>query len=178
MKWTSVLFFAVATLATFKNGEAEAETIKVDGADAYVVPGRVEAEAFHRFKDTDLAHAGNCGTGPVDAEVTSDPTGGNCNVGWTAPGEWLEYDIFSQTKGVFGMKVRVAGQMPDTRLHVELDGFNISNSLLMPQAGWQVWDDRVIDDVYMACGKHRLRVYIESGSVNINYMDFWLKRAL
>ena len=52
----------------------------------------IEAEDFVRFEDSTTAHSGDCGSGPVDQQVTSD-TGGGCNIGWTAAGEWLEYDV-------------------------------------------------------------------------------------
>ncbi|MBC7530179.1 MAG: carbohydrate-binding protein [Oligoflexus sp.] len=159
--------------------EAFAEIMKVDGADAHVVPGRIEAPAFHRFFDSDEAHQGNCGTGPVDAEPNTDPSGGGaCTIAYTAQGEWLEYDIYAKSKAMYAFKLRVAGQLPDTRFHVELDGFNISGAVPGPQAGWAAWDDRIIENVFMACGKHRLRVFLEKGSVNFNYMDFWIKKEL
>ena len=53
---------------------------------------RIEGQAYNRCFDTDSAHSGNW-SGPLDTEVTTDPNGGQCNIGWTAVGEWLEYDV-------------------------------------------------------------------------------------
>ena len=69
---------------------------------------RVEAEAFNRYFDSDTTHSGNCGSGPVDAEVTSDPKGGTCNIGWTTAGEWLEYDVNVPQAGNYDVVLRVA----------------------------------------------------------------------
>jgi len=59
------------------------------------IPARIEAEDYTRFIDTSSGNFGDavCSHTDVDAQLTSDPTGGHCNIGWTAPGEWLEYNV-------------------------------------------------------------------------------------
>src|SRR5687767_12780859 len=50
------------------------------------VPNRVRAFDFNAYSDSTSQHYGNCGSGPVDGETTSDPGSGGCNIGWTAAG--------------------------------------------------------------------------------------------
>src|SRR5262245_7709626 len=71
----------------------ELELGSIQSALTSSVPFRVKALDYTAFKDSDTLHNGNCGSGPVDAETTSDPNGGGCNVGWTKAGEWLDYSL-------------------------------------------------------------------------------------
>ena len=69
-------------------GRAPGEQLSpVQQALTLAVPNRIRALDFDAFWDSTSSHFGNCGSGPVDAETTSDPGSGGCNVGWTAPGE-------------------------------------------------------------------------------------------
>ena len=96
---------------------------------------RIEAENFARFLDSDALHQGNCNTGPVDAEYTTDPNGGQCNVGWTTAGEWLEYDIDIPQSGTFDFVFRVASANAGRTMHLEVDGVNVSGSIVSPSSG-------------------------------------------
>ena len=132
---------------------------------------RIEAEAFNRFFDSDTAHSGNCGSGPVDAEVTSDPNGGQCNVGWTAPGEWLEYDVNIAQAGNYDFVLRLASAVTTRTVHLEVDGVNRSGAVTAPSAGYQAFADRKVTNIALTAGAHVLRVVFETGSVNFNYLD-------
>lgn len=131
---------------------------------------RVEAEAFQRFYDSDTVHEGNCGSGPVDAEITSDPNGGGCNIGWTAAGEWLEYDVTVPQAGNYDMVLRVASAQAGRTLHVDVDGINRSGVITAPSAGYQAFADRTFN-VPLTAGQHVIRVAFDTGSVNLNYLE-------
>src|SRR4051794_7192997 len=56
------------------------------------LPARIEAENYERFFETTPATnaGGQCDRADgVDKGLAQDPNGGNCNIGWTAAGEWL-----------------------------------------------------------------------------------------
>jgi hypothetical protein len=103
--------------------------------------------------------------------VTADPAGGYCNVGWTEPGEWLEYDLVAPAERNVRLALRVATNNPGKSLHVELDGRDISGSLAVPISGWQSFNDLVVRNVRVAAGSHVLRVVFDTGEVNLNYLD-------
>src|SRR4051812_21739921 len=94
---------------------------------AVALPARLEAEKPARFNDTTATNLGDasCSSTAVDAQVTTD-TGGGCNVGWTAAGEWLEYDVSVATAGKFDLIARLASNTTGKSVHVELDGVNVS----------------------------------------------------
>jgi hypothetical protein len=142
----------------------------VEQAVLVSVPARLEAERFERFRDSDTVHEGNCGTGPVDSEVTSD-AGGGCNVGWTKPGEWLEYDIQVVTSGSYTLTARLASAVAGRGLHVEIDGTNVTQRIVAPSSGWQAFEDRVSAPFALTAGSHVVRVVFDDGDANLNYLQ-------
>jgi Carbohydrate binding module (family 6) len=132
---------------------------------------RIEAENFQRFFDSDTAHSGNCGTGPVDAEVTTDPKGGQCSIGWTTAGEWLEYDLSIVEQGNHTFTFRVASAQTNRTMHLEVDGVNVTGSITAPSSGWQSYVDRTVANIPLTAGQHVLRVVFDTGAVNFNYFE-------
>jgi hypothetical protein len=140
----------------------------------FEIPKRIEAEAFVAQSDSTPGNLGSpaCGAGPVDLEVTSDPNGGYCNVGWSTPGEWLEYEITSASAGDFRVSLRAATTIAGVAAHVEIDGANVSGSLAVPANGWQVFSDVISGNFRVQAGSHRVRLVFDSGDVNVNYLEF------
>lgn len=135
------------------------------------LPARLEAESYVRYFDTTAGNTGGaCGAGNVDKEATSD-NGGVCNVGWTQPGEWLEYDVSVATAQNLRIAARAASGIGSATFHLELDGVNVSGSLNAASGGWQTFVDRVVPNVAFSAGNHVLRVVFDSADVNLNYLD-------
>jgi hypothetical protein len=166
-----LLYVSVRALSNDGYSSGPGFSAALDNVPTRPLPGRLEAEAFDRFKDNDAAHSGNCGSGPVDAETTSDPFGGSCNVGWTGPGEWLEYDVRADSEQRFDVTVRVASPTAGASFHIELDGVNVSGPLAGSTGGWQTWQDRVVPNVRVTTGRHVLKLVWDVGGVNVNYLD-------
>jgi hypothetical protein len=75
------------------------------GATALVV----QVEDYTTYNDSDSGNTGNSyRNDDVDIEATSD-AGGGFNVGWTAAGEWLEYEI-NLSAGLYAVTTRVASE--------------------------------------------------------------------
>jgi subtilisin family serine protease len=166
-----VLYGSVRALSTDGYSSGPGYSVALDNVPTRPIPGRLEAESFDRFKDNDAAHSGNCGSGPVDAETTSDAFGGACNVGWTGPGEWLEYDVRAESEQRFDITVRVASASAGASFHVELDGVNVSGPLAGTTGGWQTWQNRVVPNVRVTPGRHVLKLVWDVGGTNVNYID-------
>ena len=116
------------------------------GGTAASLPGTVEAERFDTgaegvaYHDADAANAGGAfrNTG-VDIEPTDD-TGGGYNVGWTRPGEWLEYTVNVASAGYYTFDARVASSGRGGTFHVEFDGLDKTGPLAVPDTGgWNNW---------------------------------------
>jgi hypothetical protein len=130
----------------------------------------IEAEAYSRALDTTAGNSGGgaCDNGDdVDLEATADPTGGSCNVGWTEPGEYLEYDFTLPDAGVYDIVVRLASANAGATELVQIGAQ--SQALTAPALGWQAWEDRTFSGVTLGSGAHTLRLSTSTGGVNVNY---------
>jgi hypothetical protein len=136
------------------------------------VPAKIQAESPARFVDTTAANLGTatCSSTAVDAQSTTD-TGGGCNVGWTEPGEWLEWDVSVATAGDFDLVARLAASTSGKSVRFEIDGVRVGTALVAPASGWQGFADVVTPRVAVAAGNHRLRLVTDTGQVNINWID-------
>lgn len=139
----------------------------------FTIPERIEAEAFSDYGETSAGNYGSsgCGVSDVDLELTQDPSGGYCNVGWTAPGEWLKYELQVPETVDARLSLRVATNKPGKTLHVELDGQDISGLLAVPVLGWQSFRDLVVRHVHVSAGAHELRLVFDTGEVNVNFLE-------
>jgi hypothetical protein len=144
-------------------------------------PTRVQAESYVRFVESDTENHGaadspQCDRGDgVDAQATTD-NGGICNIGWTMPGEWLEYDIARTPSGPasFSMTLRVASGANGNLIKVDLDGVNLGQ-YGVPNYGWQSFTDIIVPVAVMPNPGnlfHVARVEFPTGQVNLNYIDF------
>ena len=66
--------------------------------------------------------------------------GGGYNVGWIAPGEWLQYSVNVTSAGSYTFAGRVAASGQGGSFHVEMNGANVTGSITIPDTGgWQSW---------------------------------------
>ena len=152
------------------------------GGTPSLVPGRVDAELFDEgpegvvYHDVESANLGGQlrPTG-VDLERTSD-AGGGLNVGWMAPGEWLEYSVNVATAGAYTLDARVASWGPGGTFHVEVDRVSVTGPLVIPDTGgWQNWT--TIKQGRRCCPQvARLRIVVDSASSdgivgNLNWFE-------
>lgn len=134
------------------------------------VPGRIEAESPYDYYDLTSGNSGDaaCGLTMLDAEFTEDAEG-TCNIGWTEPGEWVQYYANTASGGAFWLSLRVATnktqRMIEVRVGEQVQTFEI------PRKGWQVYTD-IVFPVQIPPGGSPVRVIFNNGGVNLNYLDF------
>ncbi|MEI9952457.1 MAG: family 16 glycosylhydrolase [Pseudomonadota bacterium] len=134
----------------------------------------IEAEKYDSYSDTTSGNSGNasCSATDVDAETTLDPKGSACNVGWTAPTEWLQYNVQLPKDDEYVVTFRIASFATDRYLHLELDGVDVSGPVVGPALGWQTFADLVVPGVFIGAGAHKLRLVFDTGDINVNYLAF------
>ncbi|KAA2243311.1 carbohydrate-binding protein [Chitinophaga agrisoli] len=150
----------------------------------FTLPGRIEAEQYDNggqgiaYSDADTANQGgqfrpNEG---VDLEACSE---GGYDMGYIQPAEWAKYSVNITTAGTYTVQVRVADPGANGSLHVELDGANISGTIHTPNTGgYQTWQTVSAVTPSLATGAHVVRVVIENGGFNINYLDFSVNKPV
>jgi endoglucanase len=125
-----------------------------------------EGKAFH---DTDSANSGGSYRNDgVDIQACGE---GGFNVGWTEPGEWLEYGITVPTAGSYKIDLRVASLNTGRRMHVEVDGVNVTGSITVNGlGGWQNWQTVTTPNFNLTSGNKILRVVFDTNGLNLNHM--------
>lgn len=130
----------------------------------------IEAEDYIRYQDTTLGNeGGSYRTDDVDIEITTDINGGY-NVGWTDPGEWLEYDI-ALGKGTYIINSRVASEVGGGQYSILINGESISYNSVAATGGWQAFKTQTSPVFNVEAGQQVLRVNITTGQFNLNWLS-------
>ena len=150
------------------------------GGRAWPIPGRIEAENFdvggkgRAYQDFSQ---GNAGTSTyrdgedVDMEKCAD-SDSTQNVGWIADGEWLEYTVNVDSAANYNLKFRIASISVGAVLHVEMNGVDVSGSIVLPStSGWQAWQTYKVFYKALVKGKQFMRIIVDRGGFNFNYLD-------
>ncbi|MDD5688428.1 MAG: carbohydrate-binding protein [Elusimicrobia bacterium] len=156
-------------------------TIQAENYDM-VTSGIGEGEAYH---DTT---ADNKGGGVyrtseyVDVQVCGDTDAGY-NIGWTMPGEWLEYSINVNQGGEYKIILRCASGMTSNGgpIHLEFGTHKESAYVktasvsVPPTGGWGTWTDLTLSTgVTLTAGNQIMKLVMETsaatGCGNFNYI--------
>lgn len=141
-------------------------------SDAVSVPARLEAEDFVDFFDTTSNNIGGAFRDtPVDIQSCND-AGCGFNVGWTAAGEYLEYEIDVNNSGNFDAALRLATPNSGRRISVDVDGQNVTGNITVDNTGaWQSYYTETVSLGNLSSGDHTIRVNFEDGGVNFNWVE-------
>ena len=148
-----------------------------------VIPGIIEAEDFDTggegvsYHDTTVANEGG-GYRPAESVDMEGCSEGGFNVGWTQPGEWMNYSVDVAVAGLYKITSRVArGTGGAGQIHIELDGVNVTGAISVSNTGgWQNWVNK-ISNVTLGAGAQEMKIVIEAGDVNINRINVELVQA-
>jgi len=130
----------------------------------------IQAEDYSAFFDTTAGNTGGAyRNDDVDIEATQDTDGG-FNVGWTAAGEWLEYNVYLNA-GEYSLSSRVASQAGNAVYSILVNEQWIGSNSVSFTGGWQAYETQSLGRFTVNDGQHRIRVKVEGGEFNVN----WLK---
>lgn len=109
----------------------------------------------------------------VDIEASEDEVTNGYNIGWTEDGEWLQYTVEVEEAGNYDLKVRTAATTGTGRFSLSADGSRITAIEAVPNTGgYQEWATMEINDVPLPGGMVKIRLLVESGGFNLNYLEF------
>ncbi len=197
LSWTNPLVgsYSVTAVATDSAGAAatsSAALVRVlpgsgstpFGGSSAFVPGIIEAENFNDGGEGLGYHdltAGNAGGAyrqtDVDIQTASD-VGGGYALGYVEPGEWLAYRISVISTATYSVDARIASLGVGGSFHFEVDGFEVSGSIAVPNTGgWQTWQTVSVPGVALTAGSHLLRIVVDAKGAsgwlgNLNYLRF------
>lgn len=141
------------------------------------IPGTIEAENYdvgpNAFLDKngggDTAYRDGDGVG---TEVCNE---GGFNLAYVANDEWLKYTARVNTTGNYTINLRISSPYNTRKLHLEVDGVNITESVNIPNTGgFQAWQTVALPNIALTQGVHTITLYFEENDININKMEFVL----
>jgi subtilisin family serine protease len=195
MDWTNVLVgnYSITAVAVDNNGATTTSaatmvhvlpgpTSTPFGGTAATIPGTVEAENFNDggkgvgyLDNTPGNQGGAYRATDVDMTPTAD-IGGGYMVSFIEPGEWLAYSVSVSATAEYTLESRVASSGTGGIYHVEVDGFDVTGPITVPNTGgWDTWQTILTPGITMTAGPHMVRAVFDmrGGSGwfgNLNYM--------
>jgi beta-galactosidase len=179
--------YTITAKAVDNEGFASTKTVKITkgigrpkspyhGTPANL-PGRIEAEDFDRglpeeaYHDFDEANQGGKYRLDVGVDI-QDCSEGGYDIGWIVAGEWLEYTVNIAKAGKYDITFRVGSPEGAGKLHLEFGGVDKTGVLDTPKTGdWQKYTDLTARNVELKAGEQVIRLVIDAGSFNLNYID-------
>ncbi|MCC6301283.1 MAG: sulfatase-like hydrolase/transferase [Gammaproteobacteria bacterium] len=176
---------AIAILSGYHNSAVVSRTFTLQtggqapyGGSPWPIPGLIEAENYDLggagvgYSDTTTGNAGNIYRGDdVDIWNAGD-TSGAYMVGSTAAGEWMRYSVNVAAAGTYTLNLRVATAASGKKLHFLVNGADITGPITVPNTGgWTTWQT-ISKTVTLNAGPQTLRLQVDSGSFNVNWISF------
>lgn len=154
---------------TFNIG-ATAATIQAEDFD-----NGGQGVAYHDLTAGNTGGAYRTNVGP-DIELTGDIGGGH-HVGYTAPGEWLEYTINVATTGTYRFDFRVSSKGLGGKFKALVNGADKTGALQVPDTkAWNTFGTVTKTGVALSAGKHVLRLQFDSAGASGFAGNFnWIK---
>ena len=124
------------------------------------IPGRIQAEEY--FFNNGFS------------EENTNDTGGGLNVGWTNVGDYLDYYISVDERGVYDVSYRIAAENTTGQIELLLIGEETKSlhTIDLPvTGGWQTWET-VAKSVEIPAGQYVLRVLVKKTEFNLNWLEF------
>ena len=126
------------------------------------IPGKIEAEDY-------AAQNG------VELENCSD-TGGGQNLSFLDGGDYVDYEIDVEQTGTYAVQYRTAaeseiGAIQLLRRNEEDEFLPLHTASFFPTGDWQNWNTTT-KNVALLGGRYTLRVLINQGGFNFNWLDF------
>lgn len=106
--------------------------------------------------------------GEIQLEATTDEGGGE-NVGFTDPGDFLEYTVNIPSDGTYTIEYRLAGQNDSDGFETSFGGVVLDTQLMPSTGGWQTWVTQT-GEVTLTAGEQTMRLDFVGGQVNINWI--------
>jgi endonuclease/exonuclease/phosphatase family metal-dependent hydrolase len=135
------------------------------------IPGTINAAEFDHggqgvaYHDTTSGNAGGAFRS-TDVDLQSSH-GSGYNVGWTVPGEWLNYTVNVASGGNYNLQMRVAAIAGATLELTFASPSNVNRTVAIPSTGaWQTYSTVTVP-MTLAAGTQRMTLKITGGETNI-----------
>ena len=104
-------------------------------------------------------------------QTSTDTEGSTCTIGWTHPGEWVAYDVSTNTTQKMDIDFRVAANQNSRALKLQLNNKTIG-TLNVSGNAYDKWQTVSLKAIEIPAGEHQLKIVWMTGSINLNYITF------
>ncbi len=139
---------------------------------AIAIPGTIEGENYDKggqgvsYNDTEAANLG--GAYRTDGVDIGTSVNAPYNIGWTMPGEWLEYSVNVTSAGSYDFEFFTSSFVSGGTISLKLDGNALISSKAVPVTNnWDTYTSKVWS-ANLPAGNHLLRVNIEAAGFNLD----------
>ncbi len=167
---------ASVILNTEKYDNAVSQQVAFPGVTPVVFLALIEAENYDAggegiaYHDTDAVNTGEQYR-PQNGVDISASTAAPYFVSSAVAGEWLEYTLQVPGDGEFLLQATVSSGDAAGSIRFEFDGDNKSGSVAIPATGVGTWTT-IDQSVMLTGGRQVMRVFVESGNLNIDHFNF------
>lgn len=114
-----------------------------------------------------------------------EPLLGELYVGWTMPGEWINYTVKVNKTGTYNFSLMYTAN-GDGKISLSLDGVDVSGNIIVPSThqvsdtvAWRQWHHwnlaENIGKVELTKGKHIITLHtVDNGNMNYDWLEFSL----
>jgi hypothetical protein len=145
----------------------------------FTIPGKIEAENFNvcgkgkSYFDMDDVNTGGAyrtDTG-VDIEKLNDSGYVITDI---KTNEWLAYSVLIEAAGTYTVDVKVSSALEGKKLHIELNGVNISGTINIPVTGEGKWVTISAVTPVLTPGIKTVKIVMESDGFKLDNIEFSL----
>ncbi|RYF14707.1 MAG: carbohydrate-binding protein, partial [Flavobacteriales bacterium] len=144
------------------------------------IPGIIEAENYDVGPSAyfDSNGGGDTAYRPGDGVGTEVCNEGGFNISYVAKNEWLKYTAKVNTTGNYDIKLRISTPYNNKKVHLEVDGINVTNMVNIPNTtGFQNWQTVTVPNIPLTQGVHVITLFFDEADINVNKMEFSLSQT-
>ncbi len=158
-------------------GAAYNETDAGNNGSGKLNKGNTPVERFRQDEGVDLSYTKTKIDKTVDGEQEKV---GELYLGWTAPGEWVNYTVNVRKSGTYAIHAHMTSRTDAAGISLAMDGVDLAGAIRLPTTThWHIWRTAAnLAQVKLKKGTHILKLsVIKEGNFNLDFLEFALASA-
>jgi endoglucanase len=109
----------------------------------------------------------------VDIGMCNDSVTNFFCVGWTEPGEWLQYTVNVREGGNYVARIRTqsADKNSPGSIALYVDEKRLTDDIMLKSGNNKSWNTTGIKNIKLKAGENKLRIFIVQGGFELNYVE-------
>jgi endoglucanase len=153
-------------------GVAYHDTDAVNNGSGKLNQGNALVDRFRQDEGVDLSYTKQAFDKTMDGAVEKL---GELYLGWTAPGEWVNYTVDVQATGAYRIQAHLSSRTEVAQIALAFDGVDRTGPITLPTTGhWHIWRNAEnLAEVKLEKGLHVMTLSVlKEGNFNLDYLEF------